>query len=88
MEEETVEDSILQAVRKPQRVFPLHRVIKQMILDEWDLPEAGLKGSHTVAQLYPLLDQEKEMFCSLKVDAAVLAVTKKTTVPVESSTGS
>lgn len=73
-----------QAVQKPQRVFPLHQMIKQIIQDEWDLPGASLRGTRIMTCLYPLPEQEKLL--SPKVDAAVSAMTKKTMVPVEGST--
>lgn len=54
-----------------------------MIQDEWDIPEAALRGTRAMTRLYPHPDQERALLHLPKVDVAVSAVTKKTIILVE-----
>ncbi|XP_029438115.1 adenylate cyclase type 10-like [Rhinatrema bivittatum] len=60
----------------------LQQKIQKLIIREWDFLDSCLKVGRAMAKLYPLQQDHLDSFKILKVDAAVSAVNKKTTIPV------
>lgn len=62
----------MQGIKVSKMAFLLHRALKQMIDLEWEIPEAGLRGSRAMQRLYPEQPRRK-MLRLLKVDSLVTA---------------
>ncbi|XP_029452565.1 uncharacterized protein LOC115088435 [Rhinatrema bivittatum] len=79
-------DPVVLGLRGPSSAFPLHFSASDLMLKEWDTPDLGLKVAKAMDKLYPLPEDVLELLRLPKLDSAVAAVTKKTTIPVTGGT--
>ncbi|XP_029448605.1 uncharacterized protein LOC115086312 [Rhinatrema bivittatum] len=79
-------DPVLAALRPRAKAFPVHESFLQLLTGEWDFPEASLRVSRAMEKLYPLPEDFLDLVRFPKVDSAVSAVTKRTTIPVTGGT--
>ncbi|XP_041427577.1 uncharacterized protein LOC121402927 isoform X2 [Xenopus laevis] len=71
------------AVKKGEK-FPVHRVIKETILEEWKTPDKKLNFSRRLKKMYPFEEEDSKLWqASPKVDAAITRVARRTTLPVD-----
>ncbi|XP_029469111.1 uncharacterized protein LOC115097441 [Rhinatrema bivittatum] len=79
-------DPVLLGLAGPALAFPFHFSVSDILFREWDTPELGLKVSKAMDKLYPLPEDALELLRLPRVDAAVSAVTKRSTIPVTGAT--
>ncbi|XP_029442624.1 uncharacterized protein LOC115082537 [Rhinatrema bivittatum] len=79
-------DPVLLGLAGPTVAFPFHFSASDILFREWDTPELGLKVSKAMDKLYPLPEDALELLRLPRVDAAVSAVTKRSTIPVTGAT--
>ncbi|XP_029458675.1 lamina-associated polypeptide 2, isoforms alpha/zeta-like [Rhinatrema bivittatum] len=79
-------DPVLLGLAGPPVAFPFHFSASDILFREWDTPELGLKVSKAMDKLYPLPEEVLELLRLPRVDAAVSAVTKRSTIPVTGAT--
>ncbi|XP_041431344.1 uncharacterized protein LOC121397804 [Xenopus laevis] len=91
LQEETKEiktlDKLFGSVSKPQRHFPVHETVEEVIKKEWKFPDRKLARDKRLDNLYPFQQQYKDKWDQVpKVDAPVARLAKRTTIPLEDGT--
>lgn len=75
---------ILIGVKVPARAFPFPQELQQMVMEEWEAPDASLPMACWLDKMYAWFQEDLQGWLSYsKVDSLVTGVTKQTTIPVE-----
>ncbi|XP_041419428.1 lamina-associated polypeptide 2, isoforms alpha/zeta-like isoform X2 [Xenopus laevis] len=83
-EQQTSSSNPFKFLKRERSTFPLHEVIKEIILKEWEKTDAKFPIPPRVQKLYPFTAEEEIIWEKTpKVDAAVSRLSSKTLLPVE-----
>lgn len=84
-ERRSIQDQLFSGLdSKRKKVFPVHNIIKKLILKEWENPEKKLFLSRAFKRKYPFEEEDSRFWDKIpRVDAPVTRLSKKTSLPFE-----
>ncbi|XP_041427614.1 uncharacterized protein LOC121401378 isoform X1 [Xenopus laevis] len=83
-EQEKKQDRMFKSSGKKDLVFPVHDVLKDIIKEEWAVPDKKYSEPRHMKKMYPYAEGDVSRWTNPpKVDAAITRVARKTTLPVD-----
>ncbi|KAM8945428.1 uncharacterized protein RCH25_048699 [Pelodytes ibericus] len=85
-EEPSTSSRYFSDLRRKRVTFPVHEAIQGVIMEEWSRTERKFPNQGRISRLYPFEKEDAGHWASApKVDAAVVRLAKRTTLPVDNA---